>query len=149
MDEFRRAGLPEDPVAAEVALRLVLRDRPEDHWALEELGVLMARQGRFGEAKELLDRLVDLGVRHARLFSNLGNVYLETGDYESAVSRYEQAINADPNYAAAHQNLAIAYRRMGNFTAYVAEMRRSARAVTWRSLGSIRKRFRLFRRRGE
>ncbi|MBK8257439.1 MAG: tetratricopeptide repeat protein [Polyangiaceae bacterium] len=44
------------------------------------------------------------------LRNNLGNVYAESGDAQSAILAYEAALQVDPKYALAHKNLGLLYR---------------------------------------
>ena len=43
----------------------------------------------------------------------LGYAYYNSGKYEEAIESYKQAIRIDPDYATAHYNLGVAYRRWG------------------------------------
>src|SRR5262249_6403683 len=47
----------------------------------------------------------------------LGNVYIRVGDYPKAVAAYRAAIGANPGYARAYTNLAVALGDQGDFAA--------------------------------
>jgi len=59
--------------------------------------------------------------------TNVGNLLLEEGSVEEAIARYERAIERDPEYAVAHLNLSVAYKRAGRIADAVRALRRSQR----------------------
>ena len=50
---------------------------------------------------------------YARAWSNLGLIYSNNGDYQKAIECYNSAIKYAPNDAIYHNNMAIAYFRLG------------------------------------
>lgn len=52
---------------------------------------------------------------HSTLASNMGLCYQKSGDHESALKAYEQAIRIDPSNAYAHNNISALYFRDGDF----------------------------------
>ena len=65
--------------------------------------------------------------RYAPALANLGNLLFEQGDVDGAIARYEAAIAADEEYAVAHHNLGVAYKRAGRMGEAVRSMRRAMR----------------------
>ena len=66
------------------------------------LGAVLAKQGRFSEAKRCHRRVVKMGAAEedeAQL--NLGLILRAEGDYEGALECFEHALQLDPNYNAA------------------------------------------------
>jgi Tfp pilus assembly protein PilF len=59
--------------------------------------------------------------QRAMLSTNAGNQSLQRGEISDAVSRYQDAIAADPAYAEAHAQLAVAYARQGRAEESAAE----------------------------
>jgi type IV pilus assembly protein PilF len=49
----------------------------------------------------------------ARMNTQMGQGYMERGQYEIALDKLKKAIKADPNYAPAHTVLAVLYERLG------------------------------------
>jgi Flp pilus assembly protein TadD len=49
----------------------------------------------------------------ASFASNTGNMLLEKGQISDAIARYQEALAADPNFAEAHRQLAVALTREG------------------------------------
>ena len=64
--------------------------------------------GRFQEASQTYQQLVDLGVEHENLFYNLGNAYYKSGDLGRAVLNYERARRMAPRDADIRANLDFA-----------------------------------------
>jgi Tfp pilus assembly protein PilF len=55
------------------------------------------------------------------LSTNAGNQALARGEISEAVGRYQEAIAADPGYAEAHLQLAVAFERQGRRAEAAAE----------------------------
>ena len=47
---------------------------------------------------------------NAGIWTNLGNVLLESGDRDAAVEAYKRAVEVAPGYPAPHNNLGTIYR---------------------------------------
>ncbi len=62
-------------------------------------------EGKFGEAKQIYERLVDGGEWSANLFYNLGNADFRIGAPGKAVLNYERALALDGTHAEARANL--------------------------------------------
>jgi Flp pilus assembly protein TadD/lysophospholipase L1-like esterase len=50
---------------------------------------------------------------YARIHNRIGTELLKAGKLEEAVAEFSKAIDADPSHAGAHNNLGIAYERLG------------------------------------
>lgn len=79
-------------------------------------------------------------TRYAPALTNLGNLFLEAGDLDGAVARYEAAIASDPQYALAHLNLGVAYKRAGRFDEGVRALRAAQRLEKPRLSGAFGRR---------
>ena len=64
---------------------------------------------------------------YAPALTNLGNLALESGDFEAAIAQYERAIANDAEYAIAVLNLGVAYKRAGRIDEAVRAFRRAQR----------------------
>jgi protein O-GlcNAc transferase len=60
------------------------------------------------------------------LNTNAGNQLLQRGEIADAVQQYLDAIAADPGYAEAHAQLAVAYARQGRANDAAAEQEKAA-----------------------
>src|SRR5688572_8434831 len=65
-------------------------------------------EGRFQEAADDYQALVDSGRWHANLFYNLGNAWFRLGDFGKAILSYERARALDPHHPEASANLRLA-----------------------------------------
>ena len=65
-------------------------------------------EGRFQEAADGYQGLVDSGRWHANLFYNLGNAWFRLGDFGKAILNYERSLALDPQHPEATANLRLA-----------------------------------------
>lgn len=63
--------------------------------------------GDFALAIDQLQKAIKLSPGSAELLNRVGNLYQETGEQDKAILSYQKAIEADPNYAPANQNLGV------------------------------------------
>ena len=75
-----------------------------------------------GQVQEALDSVGDLikdYPNEAILYNISGACYASLGQLDSSVKRYEKAIDIKPDYADAHNNLAITFQELGQLDAAV------------------------------
>ncbi|MFD1557732.1 tetratricopeptide repeat protein [Paraburkholderia silviterrae] len=82
-------------------------------------------QGRDNEAIAAYFAAINLGVREARMFNNVGNLLKKRNDATHAEAAYRAAIEIDPGYALAHGNLAMVQQDAGQYEAAEASLRRA------------------------
>lgn len=82
-------------------------------------------QGRDAEAIEAYRAAIAAGVREARVFSNLGNLYKKHNARVEAEACYRTAIAADPGYALGHSNLAMLQQDAGHYAEAEASLRQA------------------------
>ena len=70
-------------------------------------------QGKFAEAKQAYESLVNAHNFSANLFHNLGNADYRLGDPAGALVAYERAILLDPSHAEARANLKLVQNETG------------------------------------
>jgi tetratricopeptide (TPR) repeat protein len=93
---------------AEAEYRQAVRLNPAQTMARNNLGQLLARQGRSEEAiRELTAALVDPESYIACY--NLGSVYLSQNRYAEAIRLFQDAIEQKPDLAAAHNSVGVAF----------------------------------------
>lgn len=103
---------------------------PSDRAArLNKRGVALVGLHRRAEASRAFEDALAMVPRFAPALVNIGNLHLESGELEPAVSRYQAAIAADDRYAPAHHNLAVAYKRLGRTADSVRELRRAGKLL--------------------
>lgn len=95
-------------------LHIQAKLQPSDPATFEQLGVLLAKEGRPKEARTQFQSLVRLRPDYAQGFEYLGSTYLDTGEISLAARCFEKAIRLDPNFAHAHNDLGVAKARSGD-----------------------------------
>ena len=65
--------------------------------------------GRFQEATQTYQQLVDQGIEHASLYYNLGNAYYKVGDLGNAILNFERASRLAPRDGDIAANLEYAH----------------------------------------
>jgi Flp pilus assembly protein TadD len=77
-----------------------------DAWSMNNLGLLLLEQDRADEALPELARAVELRKDVPAFHNNLGMALEHTGRFKAAAAAYRNALEAEPGYAKAQQNLA-------------------------------------------
>jgi lipoprotein NlpI len=115
----------------------------QDRFCPSERAFLVNKRGvaRMGlDRRELargdFEEALRIKSSHAPALTNLGNLLLEEGDLVGAIARYRSAIDADPQYAVAHLNLGVAYKKSGRWAEAVRELRLAQRLELRGSSGS-------------
>ncbi len=83
-----------------------------------ELAVrILLQNGHFDMALELLDRLVACNAGCGTIWEEIGDMLVDSEDYEGALIAYEKCINALPERYETFQKVGETYQRMGNLEA--------------------------------
>ena len=77
-----------------------------DAWSMNNLGLLLLEHDRADEALPELARAVELRKDVPAFHNNLGMALEHTGRFKAAAAAYRHALEAEPGYAKAQQNLA-------------------------------------------
>lgn len=80
------------------------------------LGNVLAKQGRADEAKESYLQALKIDPNYAVPHYNLGNLSARRGQVEEATHHYREALRIEPVYAEAHNNLGNVLADRGDFT---------------------------------
>ncbi len=96
-----------DVAEAETALKALTTDFPEFSGPWTNLGILYAKSNRRPLAVAALSRAASLNAKNDVAFNWLGILNREAGDLERARLAYQKALDANPDSALAHYNLAI------------------------------------------
>lgn len=118
-------GRYEDALA--VLEDLARTDLPRDQRAAvaNKRGVALVQLHRRDDAREAFEEALSILPAYAPALVNLGNLRLEAGELDQSVGYYERALRADDEYAPAHHNLSVAYKRLGRTSDAVRELRRA------------------------
>lgn len=95
--------------------------------AANKRGVALVELRRTGEARAAFEQALEIAPKFAPALVNIGNLHLEAGETEEAIRLYESAVLSDEDYALAHHNLGVAYKRLGRTGDSVRELRRAHR----------------------
>ncbi|VAX28947.1 hypothetical protein MNBD_NITROSPIRAE02-508 [hydrothermal vent metagenome] len=88
-------------------LRDIVRKEPADLNVRIELGNLLMDTGRFREAIEVYEKILEINPGNVDVRVDLGTCYRNSGDPERAAGEYRKALSYDPKNPYAHRNLGI------------------------------------------
>lgn len=74
----------------------------------------------FADAAEKFELLINSGMQNSRLFVNLGNAYLQSGQKGRAIANFQRALRVDPTNRIARTNLTHAEGLISKTTAAAA-----------------------------
>ena len=94
---------------AEVAYRQAIEMEPRFSPAYANLGGLLVKLDRCGEARDLLRRAVDLDPANIDAYNNLGLANRKLGDLTEAYGAYRVALEKNPKAAGVWHNLGVLY----------------------------------------
>jgi tetratricopeptide (TPR) repeat protein len=100
---------------AEAFFQLALRDDPSGAEGLYGLGSVYLQQQKNPQARESFERAVQLHANYpgtkTRAWNNLGILAAREGRTDEAVQNFQRALQIDPGFPIALQNLGNAYRQ--------------------------------------
>jgi predicted O-linked N-acetylglucosamine transferase (SPINDLY family) len=108
-------------------LKEALRLNPTIAEAHNNLGIVLAREGRLEEAVASFQEAVRQKPDFADAHSNLGNACREQGDLERAVTHLCEALRLRPNHVEAHYNLGIALLAQQKLSEAISSMEKAIR----------------------
>jgi len=82
--------------------------------AYEQIGGLMFKKKRYGEAEDAFLRAAQIDPVNARIHYSLGSVYEEQDKMEPALVSYSRATELNPKYGDAYRALAHIYAKQGD-----------------------------------
>jgi tetratricopeptide (TPR) repeat protein len=95
------------------SFRRVLQILPDHAGAQNNVGLILAQQGKSEEAIGLLQHLLRTKPDYADAHHNLGMAFQEQGRFGEAMTCYERALQRKPDFAEAHNNLGNVLREQG------------------------------------
>ena len=109
----------------ETLWRTTLARNPDCELAENNLGDVLARQGKQDEAIGHYERALELNPDEAQPHFNLGNVLARQGKLDEAIQHYERALQLDPGGVAIHVNCGNALARQGKLNEAVQHYERA------------------------
>ena len=85
----------------------------DNYFAHNNLGVALAKGGRFDEAVDHYYVALRIKPDQAEVYNNLGNALEAQGNVDEAIRRYTEALRIEPDNAKAHNNLGNALATQG------------------------------------
>lgn len=85
--------------------------------ACHNLGRLLSRRGKYGEAVEWLEKAVRLNADHAGAYASLGDSRQSLGRLDLAAAAYQKAVTLDAQQDGAWYGLGCVYSRLGHYAA--------------------------------
>ena len=89
-------------ISAEKLYKEVLLLSPNYLSAIFNLATLYAQSKKFNLAKEMFLKANNIKPQDPNINLNLGNIFFETGDFEKAISFFENLTRINSNFALAH-----------------------------------------------
>ncbi|MBF0277564.1 MAG: tetratricopeptide repeat protein [SAR324 cluster bacterium] len=109
-----------DPSSALENFNRALAINPDYPLALNNRGLLLNRQGKYGQAFQDFNRAVELLPNHAKAYNNRGEAFFRLNRNREALSDFERALQIEPNEAIYYSNIGSAHFRLGNFSQALA-----------------------------
>jgi tetratricopeptide (TPR) repeat protein len=82
-----------------------IKKNPLSWMAHNNLGAVLADEGRVGEALSHYSRALQLNASHPEIHNNLANILVKLGKFHEAETHYLRALQIEPEYVKAHNNL--------------------------------------------
>lgn len=92
----------------------ILANKPKDAKARFLKGLIVMDQGKMDDAIGIFQALTEDFPDQAEPYNNLGFLYAMRGQYEKARTAMEMAIQLQPTYPVAHENLGDIYAKMAS-----------------------------------
>ena len=105
------------------------RRRPRFRDRVARNGSILFNRGDLSQARQRVDRALELDERSAAAHVELGNLLARSGDIEGAMREFETAIEIDPETAEAQNNLAGLLFEGGRTEEGLARLREASRAL--------------------
>ena len=98
---------------------------PTNQIAHNNLGILLAGQGKLDEAVQHFQRAVQLKPDYAKAYYNLGSALGRQGKLPEAAQQFERAVQLSPGYLQARMNLASALTAQGKLNEAVQQLQQA------------------------
>jgi tetratricopeptide (TPR) repeat protein len=113
---------------AEMVLRAVLREEPDNYTVIKMLGVTLLAQHRFEDAVDAASKAIALRKEDAWNYGVLGDAQLELGNYDAAFDAFDTMARIRPD-AAAYARVAYAQELQGRLDEALRTMKRATEAT--------------------
>src|SRR3989475_258212 len=102
---------------------------PQTSMAQNNLGAVLADQGKLAEAIEHYQRALQIRPENVEALNNLGVALARQGKLAEASDPFKQALQNRPDYAEAHNNLGVALAQQGKLAEAIDHYRQALRIM--------------------
>ncbi|MBT8079463.1 MAG: tetratricopeptide repeat protein, partial [Gammaproteobacteria bacterium] len=95
-------------------LRILALQEPENEFIWGSMGTYLLLSGNLDDAEKPLSRYLELALEKAHPLTMLGDLHRQRGNFEEAASYYEQALQANPEFAEARRGSAQVLTILGD-----------------------------------
>jgi tetratricopeptide (TPR) repeat protein len=113
---------------AEMVLREILREEPDNYTVVKMLGVTLLAQHRFEDAARAASKAIELRKEDAWNYGVLGDAHVELGNYDAAFDAFDTMVRIRPD-AAAYARVAYAQELQGHLEDALRTMKRATEAT--------------------
>jgi tetratricopeptide (TPR) repeat protein len=124
--------------AASEKVDAILARNPKDATARFQKGVILAEQGKTNEAISMFQALTEDYPELPEPYNNLASLFAAKGQYEKAKTALEMAIQTNPQYGTAYENLGDVYAKLASQAYDKALQLDKANATAQAKLAAIR-----------
>jgi protein O-mannosyl-transferase len=107
---WKQSGMYRD---AQTLYRITINKNPDSWMAHNNLGLLLANNGRPDEAMVHFQKALELNLNYAEAHNNLGLLLTDMKRRDEAMAHFQKALEINQNYGGAHFNFAILLATMG------------------------------------
>ena len=110
---------------AEVSFRKAIELNPNYLEAINNIGIVLQKQGKLEDAIKAYQRALKIKPDHANTHNNMGVVLQEQGKLDAAIKAYLRALKVRPQYADPHSNMGNALRDQGKYDEAIEAYKRA------------------------
>lgn len=108
---FNNANMHE----AERLCRGVLQKAPKQIDAMQLLGLIFGKQGKYSDAAQILGQVIELKPDSAKIYNNFGVAQMQLGNLEQAKAAFEKAIYLQSDFKQSYNNLGLVLKKQGSY----------------------------------
>jgi len=94
----------------------ILKKAPEHIEALQLLGIIYGKQGRYADSVQQLSKVIELKPDSPKTFNNLGVALMKLGNLDEAAYAFNKAISLQSNFKQAYNNFGLVLKKQCDFT---------------------------------
>jgi len=88
---------------------------PNNEYAINDLGIISQKQGKYNESISLFDRAISINPRDPAFWSNKGVSLFKLGNFDEAEKNYDKALEINPNSLLGLINKGTLTKNRGDF----------------------------------